>query len=258
MTGDFWCCWILILKASIGWILAMLISFEMLYFQILLESIGRQVEDVASDWAGRLKTLQNATVSKADRTEPPLDDDQSSPPLKPRTEEQGANKGRRQERENSSPLSLYRWYSSLSLKLSWLQTSHRTVVDNILLFRYLWSALENIAEEAASSTSFHHRLLFQFAFHLHRPLQTSDSAWDRENLLLYCYPAVPHSVPLCALLQFAKVCLISQVGFSPEHQHWLPKQQAHFSVNRFDEDKHPTTYFSSYIRHVQLLMMECD
>ena len=157
----------------------MLISFEMLYFQILLESIGRQVEDVASDWAGRLKTLLNATVGKADRaTEPPLDDDQSSPPLKPRTEEQGANKGRRQERENSSPLSLYRWYSSLSLKLSWLQTSHRTVVDNILLFRYLWSALENIAEEASSSTSFHHRLLFQFAFHLHRPLQTSDSAWD--------------------------------------------------------------------------------
>ena len=109
----------------------------MFYFQILLESIGRQVEDVASDWAGRLKTLLNATVGKADRaTEPPLDDDQSSPPLKPRTEEQGANKGRRQERENS-PSSLYRWYSSLSLKLSWLQTSHRTVVDNILLFRYL-------------------------------------------------------------------------------------------------------------------------
>ena len=80
----------------------------------------------------------------------------------------------------------------------------------------------------------------------------------RENLLLYCYPAVPHSVPLCALLQFAKVCLISQVGFSPEHQHWLPKQQAHFSVNRFDEDKHPTTYFSSYIRHVQLLILECE
>ena len=31
--------------------------------------------------------------------------------------------------------SLYRWYSSLSLKLSWLQSSHKTVIDNLLLFQ---------------------------------------------------------------------------------------------------------------------------
>lgn len=79
--------------------------------QILLESIGRQVDNVASDWAAHLKGLLKAAGTDPDESESSqLDSEQPT----------------------GNHHSLYRWYSSLSLKLSWLQSSHCTVFDNLL------------------------------------------------------------------------------------------------------------------------------
>ncbi|KAI9554585.1 hypothetical protein GHT06_019858 [Daphnia sinensis] len=102
--------------------------------QILLGSIVKQVDDVATDWVDRLKGLVDDTTaqgSSSDYSYSPCDFTSRS-----------SLAGRGSERLKSSPLSaptcnsfsLYRWYSSLSLKLSWIQTSHRNVIEKILLF----------------------------------------------------------------------------------------------------------------------------
>ncbi|XP_057376048.1 uncharacterized protein LOC130696929 [Daphnia carinata] len=103
--------------------------------QILLESIVKQVDDVAIDWVDRLKGLVEDTTadgSSSDYSYSPCD-----------LTSRSSLAGRGSERLKSSPLSaptcnsfsLYRWYSSLSLKLSWIQTSHRNVIEKILLFQ---------------------------------------------------------------------------------------------------------------------------
>lgn len=116
--------------------------------QVLLKSIGHQVDTVTSNWADFLKRYLTAVdyKSKVDPVESqsgpnPLsrshlvDTDSSS---LPHTNSQApsattATPSSSSTTCHSAPLSsLYHWYSVLSLKLSWLQSSHATVFDSIL------------------------------------------------------------------------------------------------------------------------------
>ncbi|XP_046452478.1 uncharacterized protein LOC124200321 [Daphnia pulex] len=106
--------------------------YVQLQLQILLESIGSQVDDVASDWVDRLKGLVTLQADGLMGVPPSSSspDVSYSPLAKDST---GRQQQFRANDENYS-FSLYRWYSSLSLKLSWLQTSHGTVLENLLLW----------------------------------------------------------------------------------------------------------------------------
>lgn len=93
------------------------------------------MDDVAADWVDRLKGLVDDTTAEGSSS------DYSYSPCDFTSRSSLAERG--SERLKSSPLSaptcnsfsLYRWYSSLSLKLSWIQTSHRNVIEKILLFQ---------------------------------------------------------------------------------------------------------------------------
>ena len=111
------------------------------------------MDDVASDWVGRLKGLlrlgaftdrdptttdglmgapSGSSFSSADDSPSSFDfAKDSSEPQKQQKQQQF----RVNDDNHYLAFSLYRWYSSLSLKLSWLQTSHKTVIDNLLLFQ---------------------------------------------------------------------------------------------------------------------------
>lgn len=163
--------------------------------QILLESIGRQVDDVASNWAGRLKGLLQAVESAdaAGATDEEkvksgtLDLSRSSTSSSV-VEEEDVDEASLQSQHHPSsvaasttctsstqpPFSLYRWYSSLSLKLSWLQTSHTTVFDNILYtfyFRLEWlMSLRKPSVFHFSSNSHLHLLHFDCQSSQHKSL----------------------------------------------------------------------------------------
>lgn len=91
---------------------------------------------MASDWVDRLKGLL-AIQADGLMGAPPSS---SSPDLSysPLAKDSTGRQQRRQQQfranDENDPFSLYRWYSSLSLKLSWLQTSHGTVMENLLLW----------------------------------------------------------------------------------------------------------------------------
>jgi hypothetical protein len=111
------------------------------------------VDEVASDWVGRLKGLlrlgafadrdptttdglmgapSGSFFSSADDSPSPFDFAKDSSESKKQQKQQ---QFRVNDDNHYLAFSLYRWYSSLSLKLSWLQTSHKTVIDNLLLFQ---------------------------------------------------------------------------------------------------------------------------
>lgn len=119
--------------------------------QILLESIGTQVDEVASDWVDRLKgllrlqaftsrdpTAADGLMGAAPNGSSSSPDDSSYSPFHSAGQHQPKQQQQQQFNNKDNryySFSLYRWYSSLSLKLNWLQTSHRTVIENLLLFQ---------------------------------------------------------------------------------------------------------------------------
>jgi hypothetical protein len=116
------------------------------------------VDDVAFEWVDRLKgllKLQAFTARDPTATDGLMGaptglssssspNDSYSPFDFAKSDSAGHQQQQRQQQQfranddhhySASHFSLYRWYSSLSLKLSWLQTSHRTVIENLLLFQ---------------------------------------------------------------------------------------------------------------------------